>query len=73
MEQRGSSRRKEYSTAKRGNRKMEFIPIFVIERIIKELKREIEKKNSTEYKNGISAALLIIFSTIKQQEEKENE
>jgi hypothetical protein len=45
----------------------------LIQEIVDELKREMETKKPQEYKNGIQAALLIIFSTIKNMEEKQND
>lgn len=38
--------------------------------VIDELKRETKSNNSQEYRNGVSAALLIFYSAVRKMEEK---
>ena len=43
----------------------------VFEVIIEDLKREVKSDKSEDYKKGISAAMLIIFSALRRMEESE--
>lgn len=43
----------------------------LIEEAIGEMKRELLSNNSQEYKNGISSALLILFTVLRHMEQGE--